>query len=101
MNQETKQTSAYYKDAIQKLRKYLAVEMDEENCEEAVAKIREYRFKIMDDAFDDISQRTKKLTTLMYDLQAIIENASKTSTVSDMISDFNSIVTDISKISTP
>jgi hypothetical protein len=100
MNQEGKQTSAYYKDAIQKLRQYLAVETDEENCEEAAAKIREYRFKIIDNAFDDILQRTKKLTTLMHDLKAIIENASNTSPVSGAIAGLNSIVTEISKILT-
>ena len=101
MSKSTKKTSAYYKDAIQKLRLYLTEEMNEENCEEAVAKIREYRFKIMDEAFDNITNRTQRLTTLMYDLQAIIANASKTDTLSDAIGGLKKIVTEVSSIVNP
>ena len=101
MSKSTKKTSAYYKDAIQKLRLYLAVEMDEENCEEAAAKIREYRFKIIDEAFDKIAKRTQRLTTLKYDLQAIITNASKNDALSDVIGGLTDIVTEISSIVSP
>ncbi len=101
MSKSTKKTSAYYKDAIRNLRLYLAVEMDEENCEEAAAKIREYRLKIIDKAFDKIAKRTQRLTTLMFDLQAIIANASKTDTLSDAIGGLKNIVYETSVIVNP
>lgn len=101
MSKSTDKTSAYYKDAILKLRRYLAVEMDEENCEEAAAKIREYRFKIIDDAFNEITMRTKRLTTLMFDLKAIIANASKTDTLSNVIKDLGGLVSEVSSIVNP
>jgi hypothetical protein len=101
MSKSTKKTSAYYKDAIRKLRLYLAVETDEENCEEAAAKIREYRFKIMDEAFDRIAKRTQRLTTLMFDLKAIIANASKNDTVSGVIGELTGIVSEVSNIVNP
>ncbi len=96
MNNSSKRTIAYYKDAILKLRRYIAVETDEESCEEAAAKIREYRFKIIDESFDDIVHRTKRLNTLMYDLKAIIANASNTQTISRITKDLQNIVTDMS-----
>ena len=101
MSKSTKKTSAYYKDVIRKLRLYLAVETDEENCEEAAAKIREYRFKIIDTAFDNIANRTQRLTTLMYDLKAIIANASNTDGLSDVIGELTDIVSEVSSIVSP
>ncbi len=94
-------TTAHYKDAIIALRRYIANETDEDNIEEASAKIRDYRFKIIDNEFDAITQRTKRLTTLMHDLQAIIANASDTPSLSGAIGDLNGIVTDVSSTVNP
>ncbi len=99
MNNQT--TTAHYKDAIRALRRYIANETDEENVEEASAKIREYRFKIIDNEFDAIVNRTKRLTTLMHDLQAILANASDTPALSGVIGDITNIVTDVSSIVNP
>ena len=99
MNDQT--TTAYYKDAISALRVYIAQETDEDNVEEASAKIKEYRFKIIDDEFDAIRGRTKRLTTLMHDLQAIIANASNTPSLSGALGNLTSIVTDVSNIVNP
>jgi len=99
MNNQT--TTAYYKDAITALRRYIANETDEDNVEEASAKIREYRFKIIDNEFDAIARRTKRLTTLMHDLQAIIANASDNPSLSGTIGDLNSIVAEVSNTINP
>jgi hypothetical protein len=101
MSNSTKKTSAYYKDAIEKLEQYLALETDVDNRKEAAAKIGQYRFKIIDEAFDRIAKRTQRLTTLMYDLQAIIANASNTNTLSDVIGGLKDIVHETSVIVNP
>ena len=96
MSNGLKETTAYYKDAIDGLRRYIATETDEENCETAAGKISEYRLRIVDANFDDIVQRTKRLRTLMHDLQAVIDNATSGVTVSAAIGSLRNIVSQAS-----
>ena len=86
-------SSVIYKEAIDKLRSYMAKETDEDNIDEAAAKIRDFRFKIIDEAFDDINKRTKRMTTLIHELQAIIDNASKGSKVQKAVDGLISLTT--------
>ncbi len=88
-----KSTIELYKAAIEQLRQYISTETNEENIEHAAAKISDYRFKIADAAFDDITFRTPRLTTLMFDLKAVIANASNTPSVSGAIGKLKGLVT--------
>ncbi len=95
MNKELPKTTAYYQDAIDALRHYIAAENDEENCEVAAAKIREYRLKIIDINFDEIAHRTKRLRSLMHELQAVIDNAGGDSSVGKAITKLSTVVSQV------
>src|SRR3954469_13112010 len=91
-------TTEYYKQAIDTLRQYIAVETDGENCEQAAGKIKEYRFKIIDDAYDDLVHRTSRLRTLMHDLQAVIDNSSNSISISGAVTGLQGLVAGVSKV---
>ena len=93
-----KSTIELYKAAIEQLRQYISAETNEENIEHAAAKISDYRFKIADTAFDDLTFRTARLTTLMFDLKAVIANASKVPSISGAIGKLQGLVTDLQAV---
>jgi len=93
-----KTTIDYYKEAIEQLRAYVAGETNEENIEHAASKIKEYRFKIIDASFDDLVHRTSRLTTLMFDLKAVIANASNVPSVAGALGKLQGLASDLATV---
>ena len=86
-----KTTTEFYQAAIEKLRIYTANEMDDDKVQAAEDKIAAYRHKIIDNAWDEISQRTARLNDLQAELQAVIDGAD-VQTIGSTLTGLNDLV---------
>jgi hypothetical protein len=92
-----KTTIEFYRDAIDKLESYTANEMDDRKVAEAEAKITDFRHKIIDAAWDDITQRTARLNELKAELQAVIDGADAR-TIGSTLTGLNGLVGELGDV---
>lgn len=99
MSNLTKQkVIAKYKDAIDKLEAYQSKEPDSKKRKEASKLISEFRSKIIDQAWENIIERTSALEDLKTELTKVIDNSSGTPSISKTIDDISSLVTDVADL---
>jgi len=99
MSKLTKQkVTAKYKDSIDKLEAYQAKEPDSKKRKEASKLISELREKIINQAWENIIDRTAALEDLKSELRKVIENSSDTPSIGKTIDDISLIVTDVSDL---
>ena len=99
MSKLTKQkVIAKYKDSIDKLEEYQAKEPDSKKRKEASKLISELREKIINQAWENIIDRTAALEDLKSELRKVIENSSDTPSIGKTIDDISLIVTDVSDL---
>ena len=99
MSKLTKQkVIAKYKDSIDKLEEYQAKEPDSKKRKEASKLISELREKIINQAWENIIDRTTALEDLKSELTKVIENSSDTPSIGKTIDDISLIVTDVSDL---
>jgi hypothetical protein len=85
----------FYEKAIAKLENYRENEPDKQKRDDATRKIQGYRIAIQQANFDEISKRTTLLKSLQTDLQGIIDSASSSPGLSDIIADLSDFANEI------
>lgn len=94
----SKKVIAKYKDAIDKLEAYQAKEPDSKKRKEASKLISELRDKIINQAWENIIDRTSALEELKAELVNVIDNAADTPSISKTIDDLSLIVTEVTDL---
>jgi len=89
---------AKYKDAIDKLEAYQSKEPDSKKRKEASKLISELRDKIINQAWENIIDRTSALEELKDELVNIIDNAADAPSISKTIADLSLIVTEVTEL---
>ena len=89
---------AKYKDAIDKLEAYQSKEPDSKKRKKASKLISEFREKIIDQAWQNINDRTSALEELKDELVNVIDNAADTPSISKTIEDLSLIVTEVTDL---
>jgi len=89
---------AKYKDAIDKLEAYQSKEPDSKKRKKASKLISEFREKIIDQAWQNINDRTSALEELKDELVNVIDNAADTPSISKTIDDLSLIVTEVTDL---
>jgi len=94
----SKKVIAKYKDAIDKLEAYQSKEPDSKKRKEASKLISELRDKIINQAWENIIDRTSALEELKDELVNVIDNAADTPSISKTIEDLSLIVTEVTDL---
>jgi len=94
----SKKVIAKYKDAIDKLEAYQSKEPDSKKRKEASKLISELRDKIINQAWENIIDRTSALEELKDELVNVIDNAAGTPSISKTIDDLSLIVTEVTNL---
>ena len=89
---------AKYKDAIDKLEAYQSKEPDSKKRKEASKLISELRDKIINQAWENIIDRTSALEELKNELVNVIDNAADAPSISKTIDDLSLIVTEVTNL---
>jgi len=89
---------AKYKDAIDKLEAYQSKEPNSKKRKEASKLISELRDKIINQAWENIIDRTSALEELKDELVNVIDNAAGTPSISKTIDDLSLIVTEVTNL---
>ena len=89
---------AKYKDAIDKLEAYQSKEPNSKKRKEASKLISELRDKIINQAWENIIDRTSALEELKDELVNIIDNAADAPSISKTIADLSLIVTEVTEL---
>jgi len=89
---------AKYKDAIDKLEAYQSKEPDSKKRKEASKLISELRDKIINQAWENIIDRTSALEELKNELVNVIDNAADAPSISKTIADLSLIVTEVTEL---
>ena len=89
---------AKYKDAIDKLEAYQSKEPNSKKRKEASKLISELRDKIINQAWENIIDRTSALEELKDELVNVIDNAADTPSISKTIDDLSLIVTEVTDL---
>ena len=94
----SKKVIAKYKDAIDKLEAYQSKEPDSKKRKEASKLISELRDKIINQAWENIIDRTSALEELKDELVNVIDNSAGTPSISKAIEDLSLIVTEVTDL---
>jgi len=94
----SKKVIAKYKDAIDKLEAYQSKEPDSKKRKEASKLISELRDKIINQAWENIIDRTSALEELKDELVKVIDNTAGTPSISKTIEDLSLIVTEVTDL---
>ena len=89
---------AKYKDAIDKLEAYQSKEPNSKKRKEASKLISELRDKIINQAWENIIDRTSALEELKDELVKVIDNTAGTPSISKTIEDLSLIVTEVTDL---
>ena len=89
---------AKYNDAIDKLEAYQSKEPDSKKRKKASKLISELREKIIDQAWENIMDRTSALEELKDELVNVIDNAADAPSISKTIEDLRLIVTEVTDL---
>ena len=89
---------AKYNDAIDKLEAYQSKEPDSKKRKKASKLISELREKIIDQAWENIIDRTSALEELKDELVNVIDNSAGTPSISKAIEDLSLIVTEVTDL---
>jgi len=89
---------AKYKDAIDKLEAYQSKEPNSKKRKEASKLISELRDKIINQAWENIIDRTSALEELKNELVNVIDNAADAPSISKTIADLSLIVTEVTEL---